>query len=108
MDWYEITEEQRSKEQNEACRRAYFRFLLNSKEVYADMLRRARESDTKREGEVSAGAVLHLDEFMRKTRVLCGPMDVMAVLRAESRAAGVGVVIEETIVEQMDGIAVDA
>ena len=113
VDWYEITEEQRSDEQIEECRRAYLRtFLLNGegKKVYSDMLRRARLNDGNVAGETAAFAVLYLDRFLRETRKLCGPADVMAVRRAEARAAAMGSGIEkvEAEAEQMDGIAVDA
>ena len=87
MNWYEIESKQRDDEQDKATRIAYYQSLLATpygRQMYADMLRRARELDALvkvDKGYAIAG--LLLDDFMRETRRLCGITNEMPVIEAE-------------------------
>ena len=84
---YEIESKQRDDEQDKATRIAYYQSLLATpygRQVYADMLRRARELDALVKVDKGyAIAVLLLDDFMRETRRLCGITNEMPVIEAE-------------------------
>jgi len=91
MNWYEITELKRDDEQNKSARIAYYQSLLAGpygRQMYADMLRRARVLDDLVKADKGyAIAVLLLDDFMRETRRLCGITDEMPVIEAEQLIA---------------------
>ena len=89
-NWYEIPESQRDEEQRKACRLAYYQSLLANpygRQFLADMRRRVREADMPVCGERPMAEIFILDEFMRETRALCGPVDEMATIEAEQIVA---------------------
>jgi len=89
--WYEIPESQRDDEQRKACRTAYYQSLLANpygRQFLVDMRRRVRELDkVVARNPAFAIVVATMDDFMRETRELCGPVDEMAIIEAEQIVA---------------------
>lgn len=107
MNWWQINEEERSPKQKEECRLDYlstFLMSIRGRHILADMRRRVIErKNMALTATEYAMAVNVLDQFMRETRSLCGPVDEIEVIRAECRTAAMNM-IEETRPDVPDGI----